>query len=101
MREVVGGGGAHGLDVRGYWRGKGLNKRGSIQLPSELTLWSSLFAAAAPLLLEGDATGSLLWGTAMYYASPLQLLLLFLGKIDTERPSDWVLRQIGVAAGLP
>ncbi|KAK9917166.1 hypothetical protein WJX75_001505 [Coccomyxa subellipsoidea] len=32
-------------------------------------------------------------------ASPLQLLLLFLGRIETERPSDWVLRQLGRLTG--
>jgi hypothetical protein len=30
----------------------------------------------------------------------LQLLLLFFGFIETERPSDWVLRRLGTAAGL-
>jgi len=29
-----------------------------------------------------------------------QLLLLFFGFIETERPSDWVLRRLGLAAGL-
>ncbi|GAX83120.1 hypothetical protein CEUSTIGMA_g10546.t1 [Chlamydomonas eustigma] len=49
----------------------------------------------------GDAFGSLLWGTAMYFASPLQLLLLFIGRFDTDRPSDWLLKQLGMAAKLP
>jgi hypothetical protein len=44
----------------------------------------------------GDAAGAGLWAVALYFCSPLQLLLLFLGKIDTERPSDFVLRQLGV-----
>ena len=30
----------------------------------------------------------------------MQLLLLFLGKIETERPSDWILRKLGLAANL-
>lgn len=47
----------------------------------------------------GDLTGAALWAGSLYYASPLQLLLLFLGRIDTDRPSDWVLRTIGRAAG--
>lgn len=47
----------------------------------------------------GDAVGAVLWGVALYFISPLQLLLLFLGKIDTDRPSDWVIRQLGVAMG--
>ena len=29
------------------------------------------------------------------------LLLLFLGRIETERPSDWVLRQLGKLTGQP
>jgi hypothetical protein len=36
--------------------------------------------------------GAALWGVALFYASPLQLLLLFLGRIDVERPSDETLR---------
>mmetsp|Transcript_38144 Transcript_38144/g.73157 ORF Transcript_38144/g.73157 Transcript_38144/m.73157 type:complete len:348 (-) Transcript_38144:450-1493(-) len=47
----------------------------------------------------GDFTGSGLWAVSLYYASPLQLLLLFLGRIDTNRPSDTVLRALGKAAG--
>jgi hypothetical protein len=40
----------------------------------------------------GDVTGSLLWSCSLYYASPVQLVLLFLGRIDTDRPSDAVCR---------
>lgn len=49
----------------------------------------------------GDLTGALLWSVAVWYASPLQLLLVFLGRIDTERPSDWLMYNIGRAAQLP
>ncbi|KAJ9522378.1 hypothetical protein QJQ45_008154 [Haematococcus lacustris] len=49
----------------------------------------------------GDVAGGVLWGLSLWYCSPLQLLLLFLGQVDTERPSDWVLRVLGQAAGLP
>lgn len=48
----------------------------------------------------GDTLGAMLWTLALYYASPWQLLLLFIGKMDTERPSDWVIRSLGRAAGL-
>lgn len=48
----------------------------------------------------GDALGALLWGGSLYFCSPVQLLLLFFGFIETERPSDWVLRRLGLAAGL-
>jgi hypothetical protein len=47
----------------------------------------------------GDLAGAVLWSVALYFCSPLQLLLLFLGKIETERPSDWLLRQLGVLCG--
>ena len=33
--------------------------------------------------------------------NPLQLLLLFFGKIETERPSDELMYLLGRAAGLP
>lgn len=49
----------------------------------------------------GDATGALLWGISLYFVSPLQTLLLFLGKTDTDRPSDAVITVIGKVAGLP
>ena len=48
----------------------------------------------------GDLTGSLLWSFSLWFCSPLQLLLLFLGAIETERPSDWLLNKLGRAAGL-
>jgi hypothetical protein len=48
----------------------------------------------------GDAAGALLWAAALWYVTPLQLLLLFLGKIETERPSDELIAVIGRAAGL-
>lgn len=48
----------------------------------------------------GDTLGAVLWGTALWFVSPLQLLLLFFGAIETERPSDWLMQQLGRAAGL-
>ncbi len=47
----------------------------------------------------GDLAAGGLWAVALYFCSPLQLLLLFLGRIETERPSDWVLRQLGRLTG--
>ena len=35
--------------------------------------------------------GAVLWSVALFYASPVQLLLLFLGRIDVDRPSDFTL----------
>lgn len=48
---------------------------------------------------SGDMVGSLLWATSYYFCSPWQLLLLFLGRIDTERPSDWLMRVTGRLMG--
>ena len=49
---------------------------------------------------QGDVAGGALWAVALYYCSPVQLLLLFLGRFETERPSDGILRLLGLAAGL-
>ena len=43
----------------------------------------------------GDYAGAVLWAVGLYFCSPYQLLLLFLGKIETERPSDWILQKLG------
>ena len=42
----------------------------------------------SPSLHRSDVAGAALWSVALFYASPVQLLLLFLGRIDVERPSD-------------
>jgi hypothetical protein len=42
-----------------------------------------------------------LWSLSLWFVSPLQLLLLFLGKIETERPSDWLMNGFGRLAGFP
>jgi len=33
------------------------------------------------------------WSFGLFFKSPLQILLVFLGRTDTERPSDWLLRK--------
>ncbi|KAL4422128.1 hypothetical protein ABPG77_003413 [Micractinium sp. CCAP 211/92] len=48
----------------------------------------------------GDGVGAVMWAVSLYFCSPLQLLLLFWGTFETSRPSDWLLRQLGTAAGL-
>jgi hypothetical protein len=58
-----------------------------------------LCAAAAGA--AGDVAGALLWAAALWYVSPLQLLLVFLGKFDTERPSDWLMNKLGRATQQP
>ena len=49
----------------------------------------------------GDVVGAGLWAVSLYYCTPLQLLLLFLGEVDTARPSDWLLGVLGRATGQP
>lgn len=49
----------------------------------------------------GDFVGAGLWAVSLYYCTPLQLLLLFLGEVDTARPSDWLLNTLGRATGQP
>lgn len=48
----------------------------------------------------GDAVAAALWTASLYFCSPLQLLIIFFGSFERERPSDWVLRQLGRLAGL-
>ncbi|KAK9825793.1 hypothetical protein WJX74_008115 [Apatococcus lobatus] len=47
----------------------------------------------------GDYAAAVLWAVGLYFCSPYQLLLLFLGKIETERPSDWILQKLGNLTG--
>jgi hypothetical protein len=62
---------------------------------SLIRLFTSAAAAA------GDVAGALLWAAALWYVSPLQMLLVFLGKFDTERPSDWLMNKLGRATQQP
>lgn len=47
------------------------------------------------VLTLGDTAGGILWSISYYFVSPIQLLLLFLGRIETERPSDFLLNFLG------
>ncbi|KAG1665667.1 hypothetical protein FOA52_005457 [Chlamydomonas sp. UWO 241] len=49
----------------------------------------------------GDCVGALLWTASFWFTSPLQLLLLFFGDYDVERPSDRLIRGVGSIAGQP
>ena len=49
---------------------------------------------------SGDSLGAVLWSVSLYFSSPWQLLLIFLGRVDTERPSDWLLSNLAKTAGL-
>jgi len=50
-------------------------------------------------LSSGEVIASSLWAVSLYFTSPVQQLLLFLGRIYTERPSDWVIKKVGELAG--
>ena len=52
-------------------------------------------------LSSGALAGAALWSAAYWFCTPFQLLLLFLGRIDVERPSDWLMRQLGPLLRLP
>lgn len=41
----------------------------------------------------GNAVAAAVWSFGLFFKSPLQILLVFLGRTDTERPSDWLLRK--------
>lgn len=59
-------------------------------------LSTGLFSMGLP-----DAAAAAMWSLSLWFVSPLQLLLLFLGKIETERPSDWVMNGLGTLSGQP
>lgn len=50
-------------------------------------------------LSPGDFAGAALWTLSYYFVSPLQLLLLFLGRIETTRPSDAIMKLGGQVLG--
>lgn len=66
----------------------------------DFLFYGSLSLGSASLGV-GDVTGAVLWSAALWFVSPLQLLLLFLGRIETERPSDWLLRVLGQLTRMP
>ena len=51
-----------------------------------------------PALSAASVAGAAIWGLALYFASPVSVIMLFLGRTDSERPSDWLLRKVtGIA----
>lgn len=48
----------------------------------------------------GDTLAAILWSISLYFCSPWQTLLIFLGRVDTERPSDWLMAKLAKAASL-
>jgi hypothetical protein len=61
----------------------------------------SLLESSTSGLTPGDVAGAALWSLSLFYASPWQLLIFFLGKLDVERPSDRTLYVLGRASGQP
>ena len=71
------------------------------QTDVEALLWGDGLSGGLVPFGVGGATASVLWSLSLWFASPLQLLLLFLGKIETERPSDWFMNILAGSLGLP
>lgn len=71
---------------------------GIIVLPRQLEAVDALYFDSG-FSGAGDIVGTLLWSVSYYFCSPVQLLLLFLGRIETERPSDWLMRIGGKLLG--
>ena len=46
----------------------------------------------------GAVASCAIWSFGLFFKSPLQILLVFLGRTDTERPSDWMLRKLSGSA---
>lgn len=57
-------------------------------------------ALLAARFSPGDATAALMWSVAYWFVSPAQLLIIFLGRIEPERSSSWLLRTIGLVPAL-
>jgi len=45
------------------------------------------------LVSPANVFAAAVWSFGCFYKSPLQILLVFLGRTDTERPSDWMLKK--------
>ena len=69
--------------------------------PQDALYGDGLSPATLGGLSPGALAGAALWSAAYWFCTPLQLLLLFLGRIDVERPSDWLMRKLGPLLGLP
>jgi hypothetical protein len=67
----------------------------------EALIWGDGLSGGLIPFGVGGVTASILWSVSLWFASPLQLLLLFLGKIETERPSDWFMNVLAGSLGLP
>jgi len=51
-------------------------------------------SSSGPALGAASVAGAAIWGVALYFASPVSVIMLFLGRTDSERPSDWLLRKV-------
>jgi hypothetical protein len=72
---------------------------------NDVASWASpdtlLFGTGDADVTPGDVTGAGLWATALYFANPWQILLLFLGArtFEVDRPGDDLLTAFGRVAG--
>jgi len=51
-------------------------------------------SSSGPAVSAASVAGAVIWGLALYFASPVSVIMLFLGRTDSERPSDWLLRKV-------
>jgi hypothetical protein len=70
------------------------------QQRSRLSLLQRRAARVAAQFSPGDALAAAMWSVAYWYVSPTQLLLIFLGRIEPERSSDWLQRRVGLPGTL-
>ena len=73
---------------------------GAVQRPdlAEELLYGGAFGYGSGAVTLGSAFAAALWSFSLWFASPWQLLVLFLGKIETERPSDWLMDALARGA---
>ncbi len=69
--------------------------------PLEEFFFQESLTSGGGVLGLGDVIGGLLWSASLWYCTPVQLIALFFGQTDRERPSDAVMRFVGSALGQP
>lgn len=66
---------------------------------SELMDFEDAFSGSTGFSV-GDAFGALLWSAACWFTNPYQVTVLFLGRFEGQRPSDWVMARVSSAMGI-
>ena len=68
--------------------------------PDDFSYLGDDYAGVSSLNVSvGNVVACAVWSFGLFFKSPLQILLVFVGRTDTERPSDWMLRKL--APGSP